>query len=133
MIFAMAALLMCSAVTANTGGSIRVTKLSSELISKIQQGEVKNLVVEFKLPVNLTAEGDLFESVDSNPTFVEVKKEFYVKVTGSNVHMSFDGVNFKPINELLRGSVSLGANSDNGNTGHFPARVINVVFSAFVK
>lgn len=137
MIFVILTLLLCLTVTANAESSIRVSKLSPELIAKIQKGEVENLVVEFKegdrLPVNLKAEGDLFESVDSNPTFVEVKKDFYVKVTGSNIHMSFDGINFKPINELLRGSVSVGANSDNGNTENFPASVINVVFSAFLK
>lgn len=70
MIFVISALLICTSVTANTGSSIRVSKLSPELIAKIQKGEVKNLVVEFKegdrLPVNLKAEGDLFESVDSN-------------------------------------------------------------------
>lgn len=137
MTFVILALLLCSAVKADTGSSIRVSKLGPEMMTKIQKGEVKNLVVEFKegdrLPVNLKAEGELFESVDSNPIFVEVKKDFYVKVTGSNVQMSFDAVNFSPINELIRGSVSVGANSDNSNTVNFPASVINVIFSAFLK
>jgi hypothetical protein len=137
MIFVMLTLLLSTMVNAGTEGSIRVSKLSPELMNKIQKGQVQNLVVEFKqgdrLPVNLKAVGDLFESVDSNPTFVEVKRDFYVKVSGPNVHMSFDGLNFKPINELLRGNVSVGANADQGNAENFPASVINVVFSAFVK
>lgn len=137
MILVILTLLLCSTVNASVENSIRVSKLSSELIARIQKGEVKNLIVEFKegdrLPVNLKAEGDLFESVDSNPTFAEVKKDFCVKVDGSNLLMSLDGVNFKPFNQMARGSVSVGTNADGNNGTGFPAGAINIIFSAFLK
>lgn len=137
MIYVFLTLLLSFPVISSTDNSIRVSKLNADLITKIQKGEVKNLVVEFKLgdrlPVNLKAEGDLFESVDNNPTFVDVKRDFYVKVAGANIHMSFDGVDFKPINELLRGNISVGASSDQETISNFPASVINIAFSAFIK
>lgn len=137
MFLVISTLLLCSTVNASVENSIRVSKLSSELIARIQKGEANNLVVEFKegdrLPVNLKAEGDLFESVDSNPTFVEVKKDFYVKVDSSNLFMSLDGVNYKPFNQMVRGSVSVGTNADGSNGAGFPAGAINFIFSAFLR
>ena len=130
-------LLICSAVNASVSNALRVTEINSELISKIQRGEVQNLVVMFKegdrLPVNLKAEGDLFESVDKNPTFVEVKKDFHLKVIGKNLSMSFDGVHFKPFNELARGSIFVGTNADDNNSENSPVGVINIIFSTFLR
>ncbi len=120
---------------ASVDNSIRVTKLSSNLIKKIQKGEVEDLVVEFKLgdrlPVNLKAEGDLFESVDSNPTFVEVKKDFYLNIKGSSLNMSLDGVNFKPFTKVAKSKLSISTPNDNA-IENYPASAINLVFSSLL-
>lgn len=137
MIVLMGAILLSSSVMAGAIVPIRSTKLNAEYLSKIQKGEVENAVIEFlegdRLPINIKAEGDLFESVDSNPTFVEVKKHFFVKIMKNNITMSFDGVTFKSIKELLGGSLTVNTSASNGDTESFPASVINVVFSAFIK
>lgn len=137
MILVISALLACTVAMANVENVVRITKINSQVLNEIQKGEARDLIVEFRegdrLPVNLKAEGDLFVSIDNNSTVVEVKKDFYVKIIGSNMYMSFDGIDFKPINELLRGNVSIGAKSDQSSSESFPANVINVVFSAFLK
>lgn len=137
MIVLMGAILLNSSVMAGTIVPINSIKLTAEYLSKIQKGEVENAVIEFievdRLPINIKAEGDLFDSVDSNPTFVVVKKHFFVKIMKNNITMSFDGVIFKSIKELLSGSLAVNASSSNGDAQNFPVSVINVVFSAFIK
>ena len=136
MILVLSTLLICSTVMANAESPVRATKLSPELINKIQKGEVINLVIEFRkgdqIPINLKAVGDLFESTDSNPTFVEVKKDFYINIKGPEVNMSFDGVNYKPYNKVIRGSLVMNTPNDNPN-GDSPATAINMIFSLFLK
>lgn len=131
------ALLLSTSLMAESNVTIRSTKLNAEFLNKIQKGEVENTVIEFiegdRLPINLKAEGDLFESADSNPTFVEVKKHFFVKIMKNDATMSFDGEIYKPIKELLRGSGRVNVSSSNGDLQHFPASVITIVFSAFIK
>lgn len=137
MIVLTGALLLSTSLMAGVIVPIRSTTLNSEFVSKIQKGEVENVVIEFlegdRLPINIKAEGDLFESADSNSTFVGVKKHFFVKIMKSSITMSFDGEIFKSPKELLSGSLSVGASSSNGDTQNFPASVIHIVFNAFIK
>lgn len=137
MIFLAAALLLNTPLMAGAIVPIRSAKLNAEYLNKIQKGEIDNAVIEFlegdRLPINIKAGGDLFESVDSNPTFVEVKKHFFVKIMKSNITMSFDGETFKSIKELLSGSLTVNVSSANGDTQNFPASLIYIVFSALVK
>lgn len=129
--------LLCTSLMANVRDSVRVTKLNPDFLSRVQKGEIENITIEFKegdrLPVNLRAEGDLFESVDSNPTFIEVKKNFFVRIMSNDLSMSFDGENFKPLKESIGGSLVANASSSNNDARNFPANIINIVFSAFVK
>lgn len=131
------AIVLSTSLMAGTIVPIRSTKLNAEFLNKIQKGEVENTVIEFlegdRVPVNIKAQGDLFESADSNPVLVEVKKHFYVKIMKSDITMSFDGERFRPIKECLGGSLVVNASSSDGETQNFPVSVINIVFSAFVK
>jgi hypothetical protein len=131
------ALLLNTSLIAGEIAPIRVQNLTAEYLSKIQKGEITNTIIEFiegdQLPINIKAEGDLFESMNNNPTFVEVKKHFFVKIMNSTITMSFDGTIFKPIQELLGGTLSVDASSSNNDNLDFPASVINLVFNAFIK
>jgi hypothetical protein len=131
------ALLLCSSLVAQARDLIRATELGSNFLTKIQKEEIKNVTIEFRvgdrLPITIRAEGDLFESVDNNPTFIEIKKTFFVRIDDSNVAMSFDGEIFKPFTDFVGGSLSIGASSEESDPNNFPAGAINVLFKSYIK
>ena len=78
------ALLLCTSLMAQVRDSIRATELGINFLTKIQKGEIQNVTIEFRegdhLPINIRAEGDLFESVDNNSTLIEIKKNFFIRI-----------------------------------------------------
>ena len=131
------ALLLCTSLMAQVRDSIRATELGINFLTKIQKGEIQNVTIEFRegdhLPINIRAEGDLFESVDNNSTLIEIKKNFFIRIYDSEVTMSFDGVTFKPFKETVGGSLSIGASPVGNDTNNFPVSAIGVLFKAFIK
>jgi hypothetical protein len=113
---------------------IRATELSSQVWSQFNRGEIGELTVEFRegdeIPVILQAGGDLIETRDNNPTFVGVKRSFWVRVAENQVLMSLDGSTFKPFSSVIEGSLTVGASS--GHNGG-PANAVNVLLTAYLK
>lgn len=113
------------------------TVRASELIqqgmtdfSKIEQGTVVEFRQGDQLPVSFQAEGDLIETTRSEVSYVGVKKNFWVQLENNDLMMSFDGVNYKKVQDLLTGAFSVGAGSaENGGV----ADAINMKFTAKLK
>ena len=116
--------------------TIRATEMSPDLWSKLMSG-TKSAIIEFrqkdKLAINLSVEGDFFEGTPKT-TYVTVKTDFWLKFKGSNsqmnVEMSLDGTDYKPIEEVVTGSIFAGASVD-PKSGL--ADGINFVFEAYLR
>jgi hypothetical protein len=114
--------------------TVRATEITAQLWSQYEKGEIQELVVEFRqgdiLPVTLGAEGDLLETTQSQPSYVTIKKAFWLKMLQNQVLLSMNGVDFQEFKDLITGSLTAGASSDsNGGV----ANGINVLFKAFLK
>lgn len=114
--------------------TVRATELSPDLMLKFERGEIEELIIEFRqgdrLPVTLKAEGDLLEITEANPSYVVIKLGFWIKLQQDNIVMSLDGTTFKPIQDVITGSFSAGASSDEQNGA---ANAIDLIFKAFLK
>lgn len=112
--------------------TIRATELTADVMEKLQSN--CDIVVEFRLgdrlPVQLKAEGDLLETEDVTPTYVVIKKNFFIKPSENTLLLSFDNSVYKPFNELITGSLTAGASS-NKNGG--PANVVDIFLKVFLK
>ena len=114
--------------------TVRATELNPQIWSQYNKGEFNELTVEFRqgdeVPLNFQAEGDLLETKVSNPSYLGVKRTFWVRMEQKQILMSLDGVNFKPFNQIIGGSFTVGASSEpNGG----PANALNVLLKAFLK
>ena len=114
--------------------TVRATKMNGALWSDLSKGALSDIIIEFRqgdeLPVNLTAEGDLMETTQTAPSYIGIKRNFWLKVQSAKIQISLDGTTFKEMNEVLSGSIEAGAGSDqNGEI----ANAINIAFKAFLK
>ncbi len=113
---------------------VRAVELTSQLWSDFNKGEIQELVVEFRhgdrLPITLAAEGDLLETAELNPSYVTVKRNFWIKIEQNQMYLSLDGSIFKHFKDSLTGSFTAGASSDDRNSA---ANAINLVFKAVLK
>lgn len=114
--------------------AIRATEMTSSQWSEFYSGKSQDLVVEFRegdeLPVSLEAEGDLVATRQASTTYINVKKNFWMRLSQNDVVMSFDGQKFLPINKLITGSFTAGVNR---NQGDEIANSIQLRFSAFLR
>lgn len=114
--------------------TVRATEMNSDLWSKLTAGISSELIVEFRqgdeLPVTFSSKGDFLETVQIGTSYVEVKRDFWLKLQGNDVQMSLDGNTYKPISDVATGSFSAGANS--GSNGG-PANAINLVLESYLK
>ncbi len=127
----MLSLLLGSSAEAKT---IRATEMSGSLWSRLTAGSAEELIVEFRqgdeLPVSFSAEGDLLETSRVGVSYVQVKRSFWLKLENNDVQMSLDGTAFKPIKDMVTGSLTAGAGSgDNGGI----ANAINLGVKANLK
>lgn len=122
-------------LAAGTSKAIRATELNGSIWNDFEQGLISDLLVEFRagdrLPVTLEAQGDLIETTETAPSYVVVKRPFWVKVGQRDILMSLDGTLFKPIQEMARGSFTAGASSDQGGGG--VASAIQLLFKAYLR
>jgi len=125
-----AGLLMTSFANAK---SIRATELNASFWDNLQRRTMTEVIVEFRqgdeIPVTFSAQGDFLESIQSGTTYVSVKRSFWIKVTGSDLQMSLDGGTFKPLNQVVKGSIS----ADAAAGGSSPVGGINVILQALLK
>lgn len=131
--------MMVLAVSLCIGGiaqakTIRATEMNSDLWAKLTAGVSSELIVEFRqgdeLPVTFASKGDFLETVQVGTSYVEVKRDFWLRLQGNDVQMSLDGTTYQPIKDVVTGSFSAGANS--GSNGG-PANAINLVLEAYLK
>lgn len=114
--------------------TIRATEMNSSLWSRLMAGAAEELVVEFRqgdeLPVSFSAEGDLLETSRVGVSYVSVKRNFWLKIQGDTLEMSLDGAAFKPVKDMVSGSFTAGAGSEqNGGI----ANAINFGLKANLK
>lgn len=112
--------------------TVRATEMGREIWSQISSGDKSELIVEFRLgdelPVSFSAEGDFLETSRTGVSYVLIKRNFWLKLTGNQVEMSLDGTTYKPIQDAIKGSFSAGAGSGSGS-----ANAINLALSAYIK
>ncbi|MCB9027382.1 MAG: hypothetical protein H6625_13755 [Bdellovibrionaceae bacterium] len=131
--------MMVLAVSLCIGGNanaitIQATEMNSDLWAKLTAGMSSELIVEFRqgdeLPVAFSSKGDFLETVQVGTSYVEVKRDFWLKLKGNDVLMSLDGATYKPISDITTGSFSAEASS--GSNGG-PANAINLVLESYLK
>lgn len=112
---------------------VRAADVSPAMWRQIESGKAADTVIEFRqgdeLPITLTAEGDLVETVRSGVTSIAIKRTFWLRILANVIEISLDGSTFKPIPQVLSGSVEVGANSDASGA----ANGMNVLFRAVLK
>jgi hypothetical protein len=114
--------------------SLRATDLDSGTWAKVFSGQLQDLIVEFRqgdeIPVMLSAEGDFFESLRSQPTPLSIKKNFWMKVNKNTLLFSLDGNDFKPLPQVASGTLLVGTGAgDGGGRAH----LININLKAYQK
>lgn len=124
-------LLLTGAAEAKT---IRATEMTGSLWQRLTAGTAEELIVEFRqgdeLPVSFTAEGDLIETSRAGVSYVSVKRNFWLKLQNNDVQMSLDGSAYRPVKDMLTGSLTAGAGSEeNGGI----ANAINLGLKANLK
>lgn len=113
--------------------TVRATELNNSTWADIRSG-AQEFTIEFRerdeLPVNFVAEGDLLATTSSTPSYIVVKRNFWIKIVKDDVLLSTDGTLFKPLKDSISGSFSAGA-GQNPNDGI--ANAIQLSFKAFLK
>ena len=92
---------------------IRFSDISSKEFKNILNGNPADLVVEFRqgdqIPISINAVGDIFETRDSEPNHLVVKRSFFLKFDQMpTLLMSWDGERFVPFKELVGGKFEIG-------------------------
>src|SRR3990167_8319389 len=91
---------------------IRFSDISSKEFKNILNGNPADLVVEFRqgdqIPISINAVGDIFETRDSEPNHLVVKRSFFLKFDQMpTLLMSWDGERFVPFKELVGGKFEI--------------------------
>ena len=120
--------------TMSEAQTLRATDIDSNTWSKVFAGQMQGVVIEFRqgdyLPINFTAEGDFFETRQTQPNYLSIKKSFWMMVVKKDLLFSVDGTNYKPLPQVAQGSLMLGAGTDE-NSGR--ANVLNINLKATQK
>jgi hypothetical protein len=97
-------------------------------------GEASERIVEFRqgdrLPVSLSTKGDFLETVEAGNAYVNVKRNFWLKLKDNDVQVSLDGVTYKPIKDVVAGTFSAGTSADESGG---VAGALNVALEAYLK
>lgn len=114
--------------------TLRATDLDSATWTKVFSGQIQNLIVEFhqgdELPVTVSAEGDFFETLRTQPTPLSIKKNFWLKVNQDSLLVSLDGNDFKPLPQVASGTLAFGTGA--GDSGG-RANLLNINLKAYQK
>lgn len=116
-------------------GTLRATELDNATWAKVFSGQVPDTLIEFRrgdvIPVSFSAEGDFFETQNSQPTPLNIKRDFWVRIINQAVQFSLDGTNFKPLPQVAKGTLNIGARADDASGGR--ASGINMNLQAYQK
>jgi hypothetical protein len=83
-----------------------------------------------RIPMNFHAEGDLLESADDHPIYLTVRRGFFMKMVGNEVLMSLDGIQYRKMKDLVKGTISADASAPQ------PSQIvtaINLTLQEFLK
>jgi hypothetical protein len=120
---------------ADTTNTVRATQLTSKIVNDLQKGAVQDLIIDFRqgdrLPLTFQSEGDLLETNQTVPSYVAVKRPFWIRITKNQVMISLDGLNYKKLNDVLNGSITANASDDSNASG--TANAISVILKAYLK
>ncbi len=61
-----------------------------------------------KIPMSFLAQGDFIESLDQQEILLTVKKDFWLKIINDEFFISFDDLNYNPLNSKVKGEGSIG-------------------------
>jgi hypothetical protein len=118
---------------------VNATDMTAAQWAAFAKGQATDIVIEFQtggqLPLTFTAQGDLLESTQTAPSFVTIKKDFWVRINGTStaqptVQISFDNSTFQDINSVIGGSLTVGTGADHSGG---MANALNIDFKAFLK
>ena len=113
---------------------VRASEMNSDQWSEIFKNGSAEVIVEFhqgdEIPVSFSAQGDLLETTKPGLSYVQVKKNFWLKLLNNDVVLSLDGSNFKPLNQVISGSFTADAGS--GQSG-LPVNAIELSLKALLK
>jgi hypothetical protein len=97
LIVGLSALAVSGAVTAEPSGA---GAGAAPKIVEIHQGEI--------LPLRFVMSGDFVETEPASTVELRAKEDLWLRISASQVEMSFDGRDYRPVSELVTGSVTLG-------------------------
>jgi hypothetical protein len=102
-------------VTAKADSSL-VSLFPNHVLKKIQKGEVQEAVVKFNegdnLPYDFFFEGDFLKTEESATSHLIVQRTFYLKADKKGIFMSLDGQNYKPVRDMVEGTLAFSAAGD---------------------
>jgi hypothetical protein len=119
------ALVVSSIGFADTTTTVRATQLSPKIVNDLEKGVVQDLIITFQ------SEGDLLETNQAAPSYVVVKRPFWVRIVKNGVTISLDGLNYKKISDVLGGSFTVTASDQGAVSG--TANAISVLLKAYLK
>jgi hypothetical protein len=129
------ALVVSSIGFADTTTTVRATQLSPKIVNDLEKGVVQDLIIGFqqgdRLPITFQSEGDLLETNQAAPSYVVVKRPFWVRIVKNGVTISLDGLNYKKISDVLGGSFTVTASDQGAVSG--TANAISVLLKAYLK
>jgi hypothetical protein len=84
-----------------------------EAFDAVRSGAIPDAIVIFQggdeIPVQLEAQGDFIESKPGPASTVRVKRDFWIKISQTDVELSTDGLNYSNLQSVVAGKLSLGA------------------------
>jgi len=113
--------------------NLRATEFASQSRDLSQSNGDSVTVIEFRkgdrLAIHLQLEGDLIETIDPAPSYVTVKRSFWVTLHAHTIEISLDGTHFKPLNQVVDKSLSLSPQEDISGI----AEAMNVTLRTILK
>jgi hypothetical protein len=132
--------IMCAAIglavvtSVSEGRTLRATEISPSAWAQLSMQDKENLTIEFRqgdrIPINITAQGDLVETVSTGTQYLSVKRNFWLRFQSNEILVSLDGQHFSHLKDILSGSLEAGVGTDD-NTGI--ANAIQIAFKAYLK
>lgn len=112
--------------------TVRATELSGLRWEDLSAKDGDEVVIEFRegdeIPVHFAMSGDFAEMNGDAANLLHIKKNFYLKIVHDQVAVSLDGAQYKPLPEVMTGTLQAGANESGGI-----ANALNIMLTASQK